>query len=32
MMPVETTPEIGEGPMKENDRGGEFMYGVFDTL
>jgi hypothetical protein len=32
MMPVEMTPEIGGGEMKENGREGEFMYGVFDTL
>jgi hypothetical protein len=32
MIPVERTPEIGGGAMKENGRGGEFMYGVFDTL
>jgi hypothetical protein len=31
MIPVETTPGIGGG-MKENSRGGEFMYDIFDTL
>jgi hypothetical protein len=33
IIPVETTPEIGEvGRIKENGRGGEFKYGTFDTL
>jgi hypothetical protein len=30
---VETIPRIiGEGRIKENGRGGEFKYDVFDTL
>jgi hypothetical protein len=32
MLPVETSSGIGGGEIKENDRGGEFMYIIFDTL
>jgi hypothetical protein len=32
MIPVETTPGIGGGGIKENGWRGEFMYGIFDTL
>jgi hypothetical protein len=33
MIPVETTPVIRVGGrIKENSRGGEFMYDIFDTL
>jgi hypothetical protein len=32
MIAVETTPGIGEGEMKKNGRGGEFMYDILDTL
>jgi hypothetical protein len=33
MIPIETTPGIFVGGMvKENGRGGEFMYDIFSTL
>jgi hypothetical protein len=32
MTPVETIPGIGKGGIKENIRGGEFKYNIFDTL
>jgi hypothetical protein len=32
MIPIETVPGIREGGMKENSRGGEFKYDIFDTL
>jgi hypothetical protein len=32
MRPVETTPGIGIGRIKENDGGGEFNYDKFDIL
>jgi hypothetical protein len=32
MRPVETIPGMGEGKRKENDRGGEFKYEIFDIL
>jgi hypothetical protein len=32
MIPVKNTPGIGKGGKKEYDRGGEFIYDVFDTL
>jgi hypothetical protein len=32
MLPVEAILEIGEGKIKESDRGGEFSYDIFDTL
>jgi hypothetical protein len=32
MILVKTIPEIRGGGMKENDRGGEFIYDIFDTL
>jgi hypothetical protein len=32
MIPIETTPRIGERGMKENGLGGEFMYDICDTL
>jgi hypothetical protein len=32
MRPVETIPGVGGGGIKENDRGGEFNYDVFDIL
>jgi hypothetical protein len=31
MIPTETIPGMG-GAIKETNRGGEFMYAVFDTL
>jgi hypothetical protein len=31
-IPAETTPGIREGWIKENSRGGEFVYDMFDTL
>jgi hypothetical protein len=30
MIPVETTPGMEGGKIKENDRGGEFKYDIFD--
>jgi hypothetical protein len=30
--PVQTTPGMVEGGIKENDRGGEFKYDIFDIL
>jgi hypothetical protein len=30
MTPAETIPEMGEGGIKENDRGGELNYDIFD--
>jgi hypothetical protein len=30
--PVETTPGMGEGGIKENGRGDEFKYHLFDIL
>jgi hypothetical protein len=30
IIPTETVP--GTGEIKENGRGGEFKYGIFDTL
>jgi hypothetical protein len=32
MIPVETTPVIGRGRIKESGEGGEFMCDIFDTL
>jgi hypothetical protein len=32
MIPVETIPGMGEGRIKERSGGGEFKYGMFDTL
>jgi hypothetical protein len=32
MIPVETVPGIRGGHMKKNSWGGEFNYGIFDTL
>jgi hypothetical protein len=32
MKPVETVPGIGEGVLKEDDRGGECKYDIFDML
>jgi hypothetical protein len=32
MIPVEAISEIRGGRIKENGRGGEFMYDIFDTL
>jgi hypothetical protein len=32
MRPVETIPGLGEGRQKENDRGGEFNYDIFDIF
>jgi hypothetical protein len=32
MVSVETTQGIGEEGMKENGRGGEFMYDIFDIV
>jgi hypothetical protein len=32
MIPVETIPGIGRGQMKENSRGDEFKYNIFDIL
>jgi hypothetical protein len=34
MIPAETTPGMGSGGLglKENGRGGEFMYDIFGTL
>jgi hypothetical protein len=32
MMPIETTPGIGGGGIKENGRGSKFMYDIFDAL
>jgi hypothetical protein len=32
MIPIETVLGIGAEGMKENSRGGEFKYDVFDTL
>jgi hypothetical protein len=32
MTPVETTPGIGQGEMKENGRGSEFSCDIFDAL
>jgi hypothetical protein len=29
---VETIPGTGERRIKENDGGGEFKYGIYDTL
>jgi hypothetical protein len=31
-IPIETTPGIREGGIKENSRGAEFMYDIFDML
>jgi hypothetical protein len=31
-IPVETIPGMGEGGIKENGRGGEFKYDIFDIL
>jgi hypothetical protein len=30
--PVKTTPEMGEGSIKENNGGEEFNYDIFDIL
>jgi hypothetical protein len=30
MRPVESIPGMGGGGKKENDRGGEFKYDIFD--
>jgi hypothetical protein len=32
MRPVETTLEMQGGEIKENDRGGEFKYDIFDIF
>jgi hypothetical protein len=32
MIPVETVPGIRGGGMKQSSGGGEFNYGIFDTL
>jgi hypothetical protein len=32
MIPVENTPGIRGGRMKESDGGGDFKYDIFDTL
>jgi hypothetical protein len=32
MIPIETVPGIGGGAIKESGGGGEFKYGIFDTL
>jgi hypothetical protein len=32
MIPIKTTPGMGEGRIKESDGGGEFKYDIFDTL
>jgi hypothetical protein len=32
MRPVETIPGLGVGRQKENDRGGEFNYDIFDIF
>jgi hypothetical protein len=32
MWPVETTPELGKEGIKENGRGSEFKYDIFDVL
>jgi hypothetical protein len=32
MIPVETTPRMGEWGIKENDGGGEFNYDIFNIL
>jgi hypothetical protein len=32
MRNVETIPGMGEGRIKERSGGGEFKYGMFDTL
>jgi hypothetical protein len=32
MIPFETIPGIREGGIKENCRGGEFKYDIFDIL
>jgi hypothetical protein len=32
MIPVKTTPGMGGGGIKENDRGDEFKYDMFNIL
>jgi hypothetical protein len=32
MIPVETSPRIGEERIKGNGGGGQFKYDIFDTL
>jgi hypothetical protein len=32
VIPIETIPGMGPGGIKENDRGGEFKYDIFDIL
>jgi hypothetical protein len=32
MITIETTPGMGVGRIKENNRGGEFKYDIFDIL
>jgi hypothetical protein len=32
MIPIAITPGIEGGEMKENGRGGEFLYDLFDIL
>jgi hypothetical protein len=32
MRPVETITGMGEGRIKKNDGGGEFLYDIFDIL
>jgi hypothetical protein len=32
MRPVETSPRMSGGGVKENDGGGEFNYDIFDIL
>jgi hypothetical protein len=32
VIPVETTPGVRGWGIKEKERGGEFMYDIFDTL
>jgi hypothetical protein len=32
MIPIETSPGMGEGGIQENDEGGEFKYDIFDIL
>jgi hypothetical protein len=32
LRPVETIPGMGVGEKKENDRGSEFKYDIFDIL
>jgi hypothetical protein len=32
MIPVGTIPGMGEGEVKENDRGSEFKYDIVDIL